>query len=376
MSTLEREDRLKAEEFKRAKRSLPRLRKRRDVLRAKIQSTELRGLSQERDELAKLDHKIRDIESDREQTEYLCNLSGLIRTHTCQVNREREIALKQWDEEMTGQSMAIHERQRRAGDVLWNRQVVIRIIGKSVAPALTDQSYRIHVNTTLPQLSQMVHRVISAGPGVPDDYFPITYNCWIVNPDLGDPFRQKTVIEWIGLLENNRTGYDEMLPIQTSIGETLFYDGHKSLETYLDNLSVPFLCILIAPRTAAEWRIPQRATANLERVDQYVTNQRRKETNPFSQKGVLYQKYMEMIGKREAPRQVGAGGNFCQECNTPMVKVESESKMVCTHCGLSEEYLDNTTRNLPFGHEINATSSTYKRMYVYVFVLLSFWHFL
>jgi len=361
MATLEREDRLKAEEFKKAKRSLPRLRKRCDVLRRRTQTAPPRECLQERDELTHLERQIRDIESDRAQTDYLCNLSELIRTHTRQADQERANASKQWEEEMTGQSLAIHERQRRAGNVLWDRQITVRMVGVDIAP---PQSYQIHVNTTLPQLSQMVHRIVTSS-GTPDGYFPMTYNFWIVNPDLRDPFRRKTVAEWIALLEKDRTGYDEMLPIQTSIGEALFYDGgHQSLEAYLDNLQIPFLCILMAPRTAAEWRIPQRATANLERVDQYVTTQRRKDANPFSQKGVLYQKYMEMIGKREAPKQRCSEGNFCQNCNTAMIKVESESKMVCSHCGLSEEYLDNSARNLPFGHEINATSSTYKRMWV------------
>lgn len=87
-----------------------------------------------------------------------------------------------------------------------------------------------------------------------------------------------------------------------------------------------------------------------------------KQDNPFSQKGVLYQKYMEMIGKR-APAPVCFGHEgMCEECNVPLLKIESNSTMVCSHCGYSEQYMENTPRTLPYGHEINATQSTYKRI--------------
>ena len=360
MATLEREDRLQVESFKKAKLLLPRLRKRRDVLRGKTKSMALRFCLKDKEELVSLERQIRDIQSDRAQTEYLCNLSFLLQTHTDQVDGERALASKHWEDEMVGQSTAIHERQKRAGNVLWDRSIDIQFIGEN---SFTNMSYKVHVNTTLPQLSQMVHR-ITTSTNTPEKYFPLTYNFWIVNPDLGDPFRHKSIGEWIKLLDKRRMGYDEMLPVQTSIGEALFYEGgHQSLETYLDKLNIPFLCILMAPRTAAEWRIPQRSNANLERVDQYLTNQKKKECNPFSQKGALYQKYMVMLGKKEKPKQrPNSGTTFCELCNTSMVRVESESKAVCTHCGNTEEYLDNSTRYLPFGHEINATSSTYKRI--------------
>lgn len=358
MATLEREDRLKAEEFKRAKRALPRLQRRADVLFRKTTTVHPRGCLEEQDELRQLQRDIHNIETDRAQTDYLCNLSSLLRTHTEEVNQQKTVASRQWEEEMVGQSLAIHERQKCAGNVLWNRHITIRFVGEGLS-AIYGQSYKVHVNTTLPQLSQMVHQI--SLPTQTDDYFPLTYNFWIVNPTLRDPFRSRTILEWIGLLDKRRDAYDEMLPIQTSIGETLYYDGHTSLETYIDNLQIPFLCILMAPRTTAEWRIPQRANANLQRVDQYVSSQRQQASNIFSQKGALYQKYMEMIGKKE-PSRVHEATGICTDCQVNMVKIESESKMVCSHCGLTEEYLDNSTRNLPFGHEINATSSTYKRI--------------
>lgn len=219
MSTLEREDRLKNEEFRKVKRSLPRLRKR---------LMELHDL----DEINALRRQITDIESDRSQTEYLCGLAALIKTQTDEVERDRTQAAKQWEEEMIAQSLAIHQRQERAGNALWDHQIVIRFLGDGTPLAAEVYcTYTVHVNTTLPQLSVMVHQL--ARSEATDDYFPSTYNFWVVKPGIVDPFRRRSPREWIDRLNEKgaRDAYDEMLPVQTSLGEALFYDsGSDSLD--------------------------------------------------------------------------------------------------------------------------------------------------
>lgn len=360
---MEKEDRLQTQGFLKAKKSLPGLKRTLASVRGRLfHAASTRERNQLTDEERSLVRQINRISRNQDQTDYLCNLASLLTSHTKESVQRRESGVKQWEEEMMAQSVSIHERQKRAR-ILWDRQITIRFASSQ---SLAGETYNVHINTTLPQLSIMVHRIQRTNSSA-ESYFPQTYNFWVVKPETGDPFQRCSVGKWIELLDADRMAYQEMLPVQTSLGEAIYYDSGVSsvntFEPYLDRLDIPFFCLLMAPRTTAEWRIPQRVGANLQRVDEYVEYQNNASDNPFSQKGALCQKYMEMVGKRQVPRKIlSAAGGWCGECNVKMLKVEACSTHVCPECGISETYLENTIKGLPFGHAINATQSTYKRI--------------
>lgn len=359
-TTLEGAVRLKEQADNKIRKNLPSLLQRRQELdeqiSAIISNVQKAPLIRERDCVAR-EIKKAQLAIDNHP---FCELGMLLKTHSEDAQKRHAATIRQWEEEMMAQSLSIHERQKLAG-TLWNRDLVIRLIAARQTIPNLHIPYRVHVNTTLPQLCLMVHEIVSkVGP---ENYSPVTYNFWVVKPELDDPFRSRTVAKWIELLDakGQRDFYDEMIPIQTSIGETLFYDsGCGSLESCLDKLANDPLCILMAPRTTSEWRIPQRVGVNLEQVDTYV--ERPVEANLFSRTGTLYKKYMELIGAKERERQPLVATTVCPECFQPMIQIESEAMMVCPHCATSEKYIDDSIKNLPFGHGINTTRSTYKRI--------------
>lgn len=353
-TSLEREDRKQIQSFRRAKKKLPALRRKYAALERQLQlSTSQPQPYALLEDLRALRRHIHALENDDEQMRYLCDVGALLELHWREDDKQRDARARQWEEELMGQSLSIHERQQRA-HTLWERWVTVRLADAS---GHWRDTYRVHVNTTLPQLSLMVHELRDASPQ--------TYNFWIAKPSSRDPFCRRSVAEWLQLLESKPDEYAEMLPVQTSLGEALFYDARISnvdaFDAYLDGLRVPFLCLLMAPRTSSEWHIPQRLGADLRRVDHYVSCDGNVHTDAFSKKGALYQKYMEMVGKRERRLLAGAEAT-CPECQVPLVRVHAEACLVCPQCAHSESFLENSWRTVPFGTEINTSRSTYQRI--------------
>jgi len=131
-------------------------------------------------ERAHLATQIKSLESS--DVDYLCQLGGLLKSETDIVQKQRDGEIKKWELEMQAQSMAIHSRQQMAGMVCDAPQMVrICFKGRTKHLPAADEWFRIHVNTTLPQLSMIVHEIVKSRVA-PADYVPQIYHFWIVDP--------------------------------------------------------------------------------------------------------------------------------------------------------------------------------------------------
>lgn len=255
----------------------------------------------------------------------------------------------------------------------------------------------VHMNTTLPQISLIAHTIELAGTPLAQfiakrpDYFPSTYNAFILNPNLSTEDQQDQIKRMdqetpeyfeSKKKEGPRTIFDyfqqgppakrrRIVPrltteiafrIRTSIGETLMYS--------LGRQGAPptFVRIYLKPSRGGMWRIGNSTTnATATRIEDLVESLDHVRRNHNKR---LYQRYLIMQGSApvnslpllpfQLEKQETPGESAC--CHQPLISDERTSSEICSLCGRSYNSNQITRKCIGHDHWSPCSRSTYKRM--------------
>jgi len=391
---------------------LPKLERELRELRARAPPEDKRS-PEEAEEINTLHERVRRIISKKDEIDYEMRYTELLREHRRECIEAHTRAVGKWVHQRKLHSMEIHERQRRSQH-LWEYCISIEFVGAHVTDAVVNKGVIVvHMNTTLPQLSLILHDIKWESTISDDDdnnysnnhYYPIVYNATILNPTMkhearmrianhldnpDDPSSQN-VQKLASFLEEGDDGNGDgeatkkrrrvTLPesaydnancyrIKTSIGEALRYGLDPN--TWIETSITYVIPIYIWPQTGSMWRVCP-GKSSMMRIDDYVETL----DQTFRQYDKrLYHKYMLMLGKPlpknstaaalvTPPKDaVDSGRSKC--CSALMLFDPKSFSDICRDCGASYDSEEVTRNRIGHDHWCQCSHTTYKRMCVVV----------
>jgi len=365
------------------------------------------------DEAVALRKEIDKIRANEEETDYEFRYTRLLREHEDECRSQYLAQIADWAQQRKFHSLDIHERQRRAAESgvetsLYDGTISVDFVGSHVPPELRAVSpLSLHLNTTLPQLSLVVHEVrwrrnlLEEQP----DYHPTTFNAMILNPRLDDD-AQLSIVE---RLDQRTPGApppqppakrrrpaappsafphssatfaaaappppppgDEAFRVRTSVGETLA-DGLRT-RRWQESVPAGSVRVYLWPQTGSMWRI-NRDGRQMSKITDFVEQLGRTRTD-FQKR--LSQKFMIMIGKAPADSlpplpQVGGGAGaggpgdrkdfgISKCCGRALITDARTFSEICSACGRSYDGGDYTRNCIGHEHWSPCAHSTYKRI--------------
>jgi len=380
MEVRREDERIRQEFERRRKEDLPKLRE--QLKEAEAGSDQERSLIQEIERIA----------TRQDEIEYDMKYAALWQEHTRECRTVHLATIEQWVEERKVHSLNIHTRQLRANHI-FDLTLHVEFVGKHVQH-LKCGLLEMHANTTLPQLSLIVHDFAWAdNQREPERYFPIMYDAYIIDPDLL-VYQQENVVATLDadICQEKETAEQplttffgkqpkqpqppkkkrraklsysknpKLIPLKTSLGEVLYYHCGQ-LPNWADRCHR--VKVYLVPHRGSIWKAVE-GKAGLTKIQDYVETLD-KTHRDFNKR--LHQKFLIMLGKAspatlpplpELPQPKKDMLSKC--CASTMILDMKTSEEICRACGKSYDS-DTLTRNM-LGHDhwIQCSHTTYKRI--------------